>query len=80
MDPVMFVVTCFIGSHPGPGEFDTPHSLSLDHEHNHIYIADRENGRIQKYTTDGQFINIIQPEGRGGRLFAVAYGHIEGMP
>ena len=71
---------CFIVNHAGPGEFDIPHSLSLDHEHNHLYIADRENGRIQKYTTDGQFINVIQPEGRGGRLFAVAYGHIGGMP
>lgn len=38
-----------------PGEFAVPHSLVID-ENDLIYVADRENRRIQVFDTDGQFI------------------------
>lgn len=37
------------------GEFDTPHGIDLDSTGN-IYVADRENNRIQKFSANGQFL------------------------
>jgi sugar lactone lactonase YvrE len=34
------------------GEFNTPHSIVIDRENN-LYVADRQNGRIQVFDTDG---------------------------
>ena len=37
-----------------PGEFNTPHSIAID-QRNLLYVADRANGRIQVFDTDGNF-------------------------
>ena len=37
-----------------PGEFNTPHSIVIDAQNN-LYVADRQNGRIQVFDTDGKF-------------------------
>ena len=42
----------------GPGQFNTPHSIAIDAE-NHVYVADRGNGRIQVFDTDGKFLRQI---------------------
>jgi len=39
----------------GPGEFRLPHSIQID-ERNIIYVADRENGRIQRFDRTGKFL------------------------
>ena len=39
----------------GPGEFDLPHSLVFDAK-GLLYIADRNNGRIQVFDADGAYI------------------------
>ncbi len=39
----------------GPGQFDTPHAVTLDAE-GRVYVADRENDRVQVFTPRGQFI------------------------
>src|ERR1700745_2617649 len=39
----------------GPGQFNTPHSIAVD-AHDHIYIADRGNRRIQVFDTAGKFL------------------------
>ena len=36
------------------GEFNTPHSIVIDQKNN-LYVADRANGRIQVFDTDGNF-------------------------
>lgn len=41
------------------GEFNTPHGIDLDINGN-VYIADRENNRIQKFDTNGNFIAAWQ--------------------
>jgi len=47
----------------GPGEFKLPHSIQID-EKGVVYVADRENGRIQKFTLDGKYIGEIPKLGR----------------
>jgi hypothetical protein len=39
----------------GPGEFNLPHSIAVDRE-GHVYVADRENQRIQIFDADGTFL------------------------
>jgi hypothetical protein len=47
------------GSHGSrPGEFDLPHSMDADRNGN-IYVADRENRRIQVFDSDGNFLRVI---------------------
>src|SRR5499427_3983449 len=38
----------------GPGQFDTPHSIAIDRDV--IYVADRENARIQLFDLSGRFL------------------------
>jgi len=42
-----------------PGEFNTPHAIDLDNKGN-VYVADRENNRIQKFDGQGNFIALWQ--------------------
>ena len=37
-----------------PGQFNTPHSIVMDRNQN-LYVADRQNSRVQVFDTDGQF-------------------------
>jgi streptogramin lyase len=60
----------------GPGEFHLPHAIQIDEEGT-VYVADRENGRIQKFDLDGRFLGEISNLGRtyslklaGGALWA----------
>jgi peptidylamidoglycolate lyase len=39
-----------------PGQFHTPHGIDLDATGN-VYVADRENNRIQKFDATGEFIS-----------------------
>lgn len=39
----------------GEGEFNIPHGLDLDEKGN-VYVADRENSRIQAFDSSGQFL------------------------
>jgi DNA-binding beta-propeller fold protein YncE len=39
----------------GPGQFDTPHSIVIDTD-GMVYVADRQNRRIQIFDSDGNYI------------------------
>ena len=39
----------------GPGQFQLPHSIQID-ENGVIYVADRENGRIQRFDLTGKYL------------------------
>jgi len=44
------------GSHgTGPGQFHLVHSVQVD-ENGIVYVADRENGRVQRFDLDGKFL------------------------
>ena len=47
----------------GQGEFRTPHGLAMDSA-GHIYVADRENDRVQIFDQDGKFIAEWKQFGR----------------
>jgi peptidylamidoglycolate lyase len=55
----------------GESEFNIPHSISLDSSGN-VYVADRENNRIQVFDPAGKFIRQIS-HGSFGAMCAVAY-------
>lgn len=40
----------------GPGQFNLPHGIAVDRR-GRVYVADRENLRIQVFTGDGQYLN-----------------------
>lgn len=42
----------------GPGEYRLPHGLWVD-KRQRLWVADRENNRVQVYTTDGELIAIV---------------------
>jgi hypothetical protein len=44
-----------------PGQLNTPHSIAIDAQDN-IYVADRGNGRIQVFDTEGKFLRQIRIE------------------
>lgn len=53
----------------GPGQFHLPHSIVADR--NTLYVADRENGRIEEFDFHGKFLREI---GNLGRIYAVRVG------
>ncbi|THD68784.1 hypothetical protein E7Z59_00190 [Robertkochia marina] len=53
------------------GEFITPHGVDLDNEGN-VYVADRENNRIQKFNKEGGFLRSWKnPDAK--QLYALAF-------
>jgi streptogramin lyase len=57
----------------GPGQFNLPHSIVVD-ENDILYVADRENGRIEKFDLDGKFLGEIPNLGRTHSLKLGANG------
>jgi len=59
------------GTHgTGPSQFHLPHSIVVD-ENQILYVADRENGRIQKFSLEGKLLGQI---GGLGRTYSLALG------
>jgi outer membrane protein assembly factor BamB len=54
----------------GPGEFRVVHSIAMS-PNGRLYVADRENGRIEWFDQRGRFLGQWQ---YGGRLYAIAFG------
>jgi hypothetical protein len=52
----------------GPGQFNLPHSIAVDRS-GRVYVADRENNRIQIFSSDGEFQTIWDWVNRPDDLF-----------
>jgi hypothetical protein len=52
----------------GPGEFNLPHSIAVD-SGGRVYVADRENSRVQIFREDGTFIDAWNWLGRPADIF-----------
>jgi DNA-binding beta-propeller fold protein YncE len=68
----------------GPGEFNTVHSVFIDHDDNDtVYAADRFNNRIQFFTPAGRFLgqwdNLLLPQsvrkGPDGAFYVAELAH-----
>jgi DNA-binding beta-propeller fold protein YncE len=58
-------VTAFQGGKgSGKGQFDNPRGLAVDTEGN-IFVADTDNGRIEKFSPNGTYITSIGTKGSG---------------
>ncbi len=70
----------------GPGQFRVPHGIAVDRE-GIVYVADRENSRIQLFSPDGKFLtewtNVVRPcqlcITPGGDIFVAELGFRAGM-
>lgn len=69
-----------ISQRPGPYQFNVPHALTIAEDRSLLCAADRENGRVQCFSSDnGTFAyEIYDPEVIGSRLFSVAYTPTKG--
>jgi DNA-binding beta-propeller fold protein YncE len=52
----------------GPGEFDLPHELDIDSQ-GRVFVADRQNNRIQVFDADGNFVAVWYQFGRPSAFF-----------
>ena len=52
----------------GAGQFNLPHSIAVDRR-GRVYVADRENSRLQVFTSNGEFIEIWDWVNRPDDLF-----------
>jgi len=61
----------FGSSGTGDGQFNNAFSICSDGQH--LYVADRDNHRIQKFTLAGQFVSKIGSQGSGDDQFDFPY-------
>ena len=54
-DPEGALIKSWGNAGTGQSEFDTPHSIVVDHE-GLVYVADRQNRRVQIFDSDGSYI------------------------
>lgn len=54
-----------------PGEFMIPHGIAID-QHNTLYVADRENNRVQLFDTSGHFLKELKNDVRVEQLPSIA--------
>jgi DNA-binding beta-propeller fold protein YncE len=71
----------------GPGQFRVPHGIAIDRDGT-VFVADRENSRIQSFTPKGEFIaewtGLARPaqvfiDDRTGRYYVAELGYRAGM-
>jgi DNA-binding beta-propeller fold protein YncE len=56
----------------GPGQFNRPHDIAINNTGN-IYVSDRDNNRIQKFTHNGTFIKAWGSKGSADGQFSIPY-------
>jgi DNA-binding beta-propeller fold protein YncE len=70
----------------GPGQFHVPHGIAID-RHGTVFVADRENSRIQVFSPDGEFqfewTGLARPSqifiDESGSFFVAELGYRAGM-
>ena len=69
--PIVSYVTGWGAPGSAPGQFARPAGLAIDSQSN-VFVADRDNSRVQKFTSTGSFLQTIGSPGSGpGQLNTV---------
>jgi len=64
-----FLISSFFAA---PDFFRIPHSLSLDVQNRHLFVADRENNRVLVFDSDSGFF-LRETKEFGDRVFVALY-------
>ena len=59
----------------GPGQFWLPHGIAVDREGT-VYVADRENSRVQLFTSDGHYLSQWAPVARPTQVWVDQEGTV----
>jgi sugar lactone lactonase YvrE len=59
----------------GPGQFNLPHGIAVDRDST-VYVADRENSRVQVFTLEGKFLAEWTDLARPMQVFADGQGNL----
>jgi DNA-binding beta-propeller fold protein YncE len=69
----------------GPGQFRLPHGIAVDRQ-GVVYVADRENSRVQLFTSEGEFLSEWTDVARpcqvfvaGEKVYVAELGFLAGM-
>jgi outer membrane protein assembly factor BamB len=57
----------------GPGQFNLPHGIAVD-RNSRVYVADRENSRVQIFDSDGRFLSEWTDVARPTEVFIGGHG------
>lgn len=58
-----FRVSAFVGGHGhGFGQFERPRGIAIDQKGN-FYVTDSGNGRVQKFSSNGEFLGLVGESG-----------------
>ena len=58
----------------GPGQFNVPHGIGTDGER--LYVADRENSRVQIFSPDGKLITMWKDLARPAQVYVDKNGNV----
>ena len=63
----------------GMGYFSLPHDISLDEQTHQVYVADRENGRVQVFNEQGDPIYMIQNPRLYRTVYSAHFSNVHGL-